>query len=46
MKRLLSVVLICLVCLCCVAASSADGRVFPIGHEIYRLFDSLFIASG
>ena len=46
MKRLLSVVLIALICLCCIAAASADGKVFPIGHEIYRLFDSLFISSG
>ena len=45
MKRFLSVVLV-LLCLLSVAASAADGKVFPVGHEIYRLFDSLFIASG
>ena len=46
MKRFLSVALIVLLCLFSVMASAADGKVFPIGHEVYRLFDSLFIASG
>ena len=46
MKRFLAAVLIVLICLCCASAASADGKVFPIGHEIYSLFDSLFISSG
>ena len=45
MKRLLSVVLV-LLCLFAVSASAADGKVFPIGHEIYSLFDSLFVSAG
>ena len=46
MRRFLSVVLIVLLCLFSATAAAADGKVFPIGHEIYRLFDSLFISSG
>ena len=46
MKRLLSVVLIALLCLFSVMASAADGKVFPIGHEIYKLFDTLFVSAG
>ena len=46
MKRLLSVVLIVLLCLFSVMASAADGKVFPIGHEIYKLFDTLFVSAG
>ena len=46
MKRFLSVVLIALLCLVSVAASAADGKVFPIRHEIYGLFDSLFVSAG
>ena len=46
MKRLLSVVLIVLLCLSSAFAASADGKVFPIGHEIYKLFDTLFVSAG
>lgn len=45
MKRLLPVVLV-LLCLFSVGASAADGKVFPIGHEVYGLFDSLFVSAG
>lgn len=46
MKRLLSAVLLVLLCLFSVMASAADGKVFPTGHEVYRLFDSLFVSAG
>ena len=46
MKRLLPVVLIIFLCLSSAFAASADGKVFPIGHEIYRLFDTLFVSAG
>ena len=46
MKRLATVVLIILLCIFSVAATAASGKVFPIGDEIYSLFDSLFVSAG
>ncbi|MBQ2528053.1 MAG: hypothetical protein II544_04805, partial [Spirochaetales bacterium] len=46
MKRFAAVVLILVFCLFSVAAHAADGKVFPIGDEIYGLFDLLFVSAG
>ncbi|MBQ7645376.1 MAG: hypothetical protein IJS84_10180 [Spirochaetales bacterium] len=46
MKRFTSVVLILVLSLFLASAQAADGKVYPIGDEIYSLFDSLFVSAG
>lgn len=46
MKRFRATVLILVFCLAFASAQAADGKVYPIGDEIYSLFDSLFVSAG